>query len=156
MFDYILDIRNLNNGIHNKRDELFEEYIENKYSDFKFRTMEDRLYQLYEDIDSIEQQIDEVENRILHIRQEKLTADNIYQFLLYFDKMYDSLTDAEKKEFLNCFVESIDIFEQEQPDGRFLKHIKFRFPVFYDGKEMTELSWDKDTTVETVAKLTRV
>ena len=104
----------------------------------------------YEDIDSIEQQIDEVENRILHIRQEKLTADNIYQFLLYFDKMYDSLTDAEKKEFLNCFVESIDIFEQEQPDGRFLKHIKFRFPVFYDGKETTELSWDKDTTVETV------
>ena len=70
-----------------------------------------------------EQQIDEVENRILHIRQEKLTADNIYQFLLYFDKMYDSLTDAEKKEFLNCFVESIDIFEEEQPDGRFLKHI---------------------------------
>lgn len=41
VFDYILDIRNLNNGIHNKRDELFEEYIDNKYSDFQFRTMDD-------------------------------------------------------------------------------------------------------------------
>ena len=41
VFDYILDIRNLNNGIHNKRDELFDEYRDNKYSDFKFRTMED-------------------------------------------------------------------------------------------------------------------
>lgn len=41
VFDYILDIRNLNNGIHNKRDELFEEYIDNKYSDFPFRTMDD-------------------------------------------------------------------------------------------------------------------
>ena len=129
--------------------------ITDKYYDRKYQDMEDRLYKLYEDIDSIEQQIDEVENRILHIRQEKLTADNIYQFLLYFDKMYDSLTDAEKKEFLNCFVESIDIFEQEQPDGRFLKHIKSRFPVFYDGKETTELSWDKDTTVETVALLSK-
>lgn len=41
VFDYILDIRNLNNGIHNKRDELFDEYRDKKYSDFKFRTMED-------------------------------------------------------------------------------------------------------------------
>ena len=41
VFDYILDIRNLNNGIHNKRDELFDEYRDNKYSDFKFRTMDD-------------------------------------------------------------------------------------------------------------------
>lgn len=41
VFDYILDIRNLNNGIHNKRDKLFEEYIDNKYSDFIFRTMDD-------------------------------------------------------------------------------------------------------------------
>lgn len=129
--------------------------ITDKYYDRKYQDMEDRLYQLYEDIDSIEQQIDEVEKRILHIRQEKLTADNIYQFLLYFDKMYDGMTDAEKKEFLNCFVESIDIFEQEQPDGRFLKHIKFRFPVFYDGKETTELSWDKDTTIECVVLLQR-
>ena len=41
VFDYTIDLRNLNNGIHNKREELFEEYIENKNSDFKFRTMDD-------------------------------------------------------------------------------------------------------------------
>ena len=109
---------------------------------------------MYDDIDAVEQQIDEVENRILNIRQERISENNIYQFLLYFNEFYDRFTDAEKKEFLNSFVERVDIFEQEQPDGRFLKHIKFRFPVFYDGKETTELSWDKDTTVENVALLT--
>lgn len=41
VFDYMIDVRNLNEGIHNKREELFEEYIENKNCDFKFRTMED-------------------------------------------------------------------------------------------------------------------
>ena len=41
VFDYMIDVRNLNDGIHNKREELFEEYIENKNSNFKFRTMED-------------------------------------------------------------------------------------------------------------------
>lgn len=60
---------------------------------------------------------------------------------MYFNEFYDRLTDAEKKEFLNCFIERVDIYEQEQPDGRFLKHIKFRFSVFFDGKETEELSW---------------
>lgn len=41
VFDYILDIRNLNNGIDFKREELFEEYTDSKYSYFKFKTMAD-------------------------------------------------------------------------------------------------------------------
>ena len=129
--------------------------ITDKHYDRKYQDMENRQYKLYDEIDSVEQQIDEVENRILNIRQDRISENNIYQFLLYFDEFYDKFTDAEKKEFYNCFVDRVDIFEQEQPDGRFLKHIKFRFPVFYDGKETTELSWDKDTTVETVTLITR-
>ena len=44
-----------------------------------------------------------------------------------------------EKEFLNSFVEQVDIYEQEQPDGRFLKHIKFRFPVYFGDRETQEL-----------------
>ena len=47
-------------------------------------------------------------------------------------------------------------FEEEQPDGRILKHIKFRFPVHFNGKEIQEIGWDKETTVETVCCLHRV
>ena len=52
-------------------------------------------------------------------------------------------------------VERVDIYEDELPDGRFLRHIKFKFPVFYNGQEIDEMSWDKESTVETVALLTR-
>ena len=117
--------------------------------------MEERLYKLYDDIDSVEEEIEEVETRIYNVRQQKISGDNIYQFLLYFDKLYDKFTDAEKKEFLNSFIERVDIYEQEQPDGRFLKHIKFRFPVYFNGKEIEEMSWDNETTVETVVGLHR-
>ena len=71
------------------------------------------------------------------------------------DKLYDKFTDLEKKEFLSSFVEQVDIYEQEQPDGRFLKHIKFRFPVYFNGSEIEELSWDNEITVETVVGLQR-
>ena len=48
------------------------------------------------------------------------------------------------------------IYEQEQPDGRFLKHIKFRFPVYFNGSEIEELSWDNENTVETVVLMSKV
>ena len=104
--------------------------------------MEERLYKLYEDIDSVEMQIEEVETRILNMRQQKISGDNIYQFLLYFDKLYDKFTDVEKKTFLSSFIEQVNIFEEEQPDGRILKHVKFRFPVYFNFGLMAENIFD--------------
>lgn len=129
--------------------------VTDKHYDRKYQDMEERLYKLYDDINSVEDEIEEVETRIYNVRQQKISGDNIYQFLLYFDKLYDKFTDAEKKEFLNSFIERVDIYEQEQPDGRFLKHIKFRFPVYFNGKEIEEMSWDNETTVETVVLMSR-
>ena len=117
------------------------------------QTMETRLYRLYDEIEGVENSIEEVKNRLLNIRQQKISEENVYQFLLYFDKLYDKFTDLEKKEFLNSFVEQVDIYEQEQPDGRFLKHIKFRFPVYFGDRETQELCWDNESTVETVCLL---
>ena len=41
VFDYMLNLRALNEGIDKRREELFQEYLDDKYSDFKYRTMED-------------------------------------------------------------------------------------------------------------------
>jgi len=41
VFDYMLDLRALNEGIDRKREELFEEYLDAKYSEFHFRSLED-------------------------------------------------------------------------------------------------------------------
>ena len=48
-----------------------------------------------------------------------------------------------------------DIYEQEQLDGKFLKHIKFHFPVYFGDRETQELCWVNESTVETVCKLVR-
>lgn len=41
VFDYMLSIRSLNEGIDQKREELFDEYLDVKYSKFKFQSMAD-------------------------------------------------------------------------------------------------------------------
>ena len=129
--------------------------IMDKFYEKKYQDMETRLYRLYDEIEGVENSIEEVKNRLLNIQQQKISEENVYQFLLYFDKLYDKFTDLEKKEFLNSFVEQVDIYEQEQPDGRFLKHIKFRFPVYFGDREIQELCWDNESTVETVVLLSK-
>ncbi len=41
VFDYMLNIRNLNDGIDLKREELFDEYLDAKYSQFQMNSMAD-------------------------------------------------------------------------------------------------------------------
>ena len=127
--------------------------ITDRFYEKKYQDMETRLYRLYDEIEGVENSTNEVKNRLLNIKQKKISEENVYQFLLYFDKLYDKFTDVEKKEFLNSFVEQVDIYEQEQADGRFLKHIKFRFPVYFNNGETTDICWDNESTVETVVLL---
>jgi site-specific DNA recombinase len=129
--------------------------ILDKFYDQKYEDMCDRLEKLYEDIAKLEANMEEIKTRIENIRQQKISGDNVYQFLLYFDQLYDKFTDSEKKEFLNSFIERVELFQEEQPGGRFLKRIKFRFPVFFDGAEMEDMRWDNETTVESVVCLVR-
>ncbi|MGL5347244.1 MAG: AAA family ATPase [Peptostreptococcaceae bacterium] len=41
VFDYMLNVRNINEGIDLKRNELFEEYLDTKYSSFQMRSLEE-------------------------------------------------------------------------------------------------------------------
>ena len=41
VFDFMLNLRSINDGIDRKREELFEYYLENKYSHFTMRSMDD-------------------------------------------------------------------------------------------------------------------
>ena len=114
-----------------------------------------RLDKLYDEIEEIETSIEAVETRLYNIKQEKISGDNVYQFLLFFDKLYDRFTDMEKKTFMKSFLEEVNIYEAEQEDGRILRSLKFRFPVFFNDQELYELDWDNESTVETVVLLSQ-
>jgi site-specific DNA recombinase len=118
--------------------------------DRKYEDMQARLDGLYERIDSLEIEMAEVELRIQNVKQEKIKSENVYSILRTFDKLYDKLTDFEKKELMGSFLEKVEIYPQEQENGQILKSLKFRFPIYFNGSEAFGVSWDNETTVETV------
>ena len=119
----------------------------------KYNDKQKRLSKLYDDMTDIEEQMEITQTRIESIRQQKISGESIYKILLYFDKLYDKFTDLQKKEFMQSFIDEIQIYEQPTEKGQVLRYIKFKFPVFYNGSEVQELSWDKESTVETVCVL---
>ena len=108
---------------------------------------------LYDEITDIEDAMEEVETRLYNIRQDKISEDNVYQFLLFFDKLYDKFTDLEKKTFLKSFLSDVFIYEEEQKDGRILKGLRFKFPIYMNGRNVLGVDWDNESTDETVVLL---
>ena len=129
--------------------------VSDEYYDKKYEDMQVRLDKLYDEIEKIETFIEAVETRLYNIKQEKISGDNVYQFLLFFDNLYDRFTDMEKKIFMKSFLEEGNIYEAEQEDGRILRSLKFRFPAFFNEQELYELDWDNESTVESVLLMRR-
>ena len=123
--------------------------------DRKILDLQRRYDEQYDIIEEIKVQIGELQSQIRSIQQEKISGDNIYRLLLAFDEVYHSATEAEQKEFMKAFIERIEMFPEKRKDGSWIKKIVFNFPVPVDGEEVKELPLETETTVETVALLTK-
>ena len=130
--------------------DVTDSMYEKKYDD-----LQKRFYDKYDEMALTENHMDEIQSRLAHIRRKQLSGDRIYNFLIAFDKLYDTLSDAEKKEFMGTFVESIELYPERLENGKFLKHIHFRFPVYYNGTVIDDISWENESTVETVVLLSK-
>lgn len=114
--------------------------------------LDNRLYKMYDRIEDIESQLITVRAKKQAIEAEKLTGDNIYKILIYFDKLYAVMSDVERRQLIEALIAEIQIYEERQSNGQWLKSIRFRLPII---EQDMNLSLDNDTHVETIVLLQR-
>ena len=129
--------------------------VTDKHYDRKYQDMQDRLDNLYDKIGEIDELLKEINEKINRAYGKQITSKQVYQILQFFDKMYYELTDLEKKEFFQDFIESIELYPERMEDGRIVKQINFEFPVFYKGVESMAIRLPNEKTVETVVLLSK-
>ena len=56
----------------------------------------------------------------------------------------------EKKIFLKSFLSDVFIYEEEQKDGRILKGLRFKFPIYMNGRNVLGVDWDNESTDEEI------
>ena len=114
--------------------------------------LDDRLYKMYDKIEEIESQLITARAKKQAIEAEKLTGDNIYRVLIYFEKLYALMNEVERKQLIEVLISEIQIYPERQPNGQWLKSIKFRLPII---EHDMDLSLDNDNHVETIVLLQR-
>ena len=123
---------------------------EDKHYKRRKTDLENRLSKTYDKIEETENLLVEAKAKKRSILAEKICGDNIYKALIFFDKMYEPMNDAERREFLTQFIEKVEIYEEEQANGQWLKSIKFKLPII--SKDM-KISLDNGSQIETVVLL---
>jgi len=73
------------------------------------------------------------------------TNQRIYDFLEHFEEFFDLMDDADKKDFLKSFIDSIEVFPKRGPaKGKIIRVIHFNFPMYMkDGQMYKTVSFDE-------------
>ena len=113
--------------------------------------LDDRLYAMYDKIDEAEDLLIAAKAKKQAIEAEKISGNNIYKALIYFDQLYGVMSDIERRQLMESLISEVQIYEDRQPNGQWLKSIRFRLPVI---KEDMNISLDNDSHDESVAVFT--
>ena len=114
--------------------------------------LDDRLYKMYDKIEDTESLLIAARAKKQAIEAEKLTGDNIYKVLIYFEKLYGVMNEAERRQLIEALISEIQIYPERQANGQWLKSIKFKLPII---EEDMSISLDNEEQVETVVLLSK-
>ena len=126
----------------------------------KYQDMQDRLDILYDKVAEFEEAMKDIDAKIGASYGKEITGKKLYEFLLDFDILYDKMTDMEKKEFMNTFIEKIELKNETVNNGTGqgsrIEHIDLAFPVYYGDCKGTRIRMPEENTVETVVLLSQL
>lgn len=115
--------------------------------------LNERLYNIYDKIDNVETLLIDARTRLQNVKSKKITADNIYKILIYFDKLYAVMSDVERRQLVESLISEIHIYEERQANGQWLKSIVFKLPII---EEDLNISLDNGTQVEVIALIQKM
>lgn len=129
--------------------DVYDEYYYQKYDDFQRRL--DGFYSLMSSIDT---DIEKTNRVIEAAKCDQISADMIIKFVEAVKDEFDIMPYELEKKVMNFFCDRVELFEERQADGRYVKSIHFRFTVLYKCFETQEIGWDMRKHVESVVLLT--
>lgn len=139
---------------HSTKFKLIEEIdnldVEDKHYKRRKQDLDDRLYRMYDKIDELESSLIDAKAKKQTIEAEKLTGDNIYKVLIYFDKLCKVMNDVERRQLISALISEIQVYEEKQSNGQWLKSITFKLPII---EENLNIGLDNDEQVECVSLL---
>ena len=131
--------------------------INDKHYDRKYESLSRRLDEAFDAIDEADRKVADCEGRLESIKKQELSVDSVYKSLKLFDKVFDKMTDSEKKCFAQTIIDRIELYpDKNGKNGCPIKTVHFKFPVSFEGEVISEITPPYFTTDETVVLMSRI
>ena len=114
--------------------------------------LDERLYRMYDKIEEAENNLMDARAKKQAIEADKITGDNIYKVLICFERLYNVMNPLERKKLMEHLISEIQIYPERQPNGQWLKSIKFRLPIV---ESDIDLCLDNESHTECVIALSK-
>lgn len=108
--------------------------------DSDYERIQGEIDDIYDRIESLELSLKRLKKKYKEAQKGIRSVDGIRTILQNFSKFFGKMTCEEQRELYRHFIERIEVYPEEQEDGRVLKSIYFRFPVRY-GETDTVETW---------------
>ena len=119
--------------LYAKKESVLKDLDSLDYEDAHYQRIktdyENILYKTYDKIDEKEELLIEARAKKRAILADKISAENIYKAIIFFDKLYEKMSDEEKREFYEKLIYAVHVYEERQPSGQWLKSIEFKLPI---------------------------
>ena len=113
--------------------------------DKKYQQTSDKLDAAYDRIDDLEERIAAARKRVEILKQKTDSAVQVTKFIENFRLLYDEMSDDERKEMYQSFINEIEVFPEDREDGKIIKSISFKFPMVFDGRALKKTADSEDT-----------
>ena len=116
--------------------------------------MNRRLDKIYEDMEELEVQREGSLNKLSAVQEQQLNQEKIFQLLLNFDKIYDKLTNDEKRKLLHSLISEVEIYRKDEikETKTYIKKVKYAFEV----ENVAQNLGNKGNSVETCVLLSKL
>ena len=155
----LADLRQARNQYVGRKDKLAAEIdnldvLDPNY-DMMYEDMSKRLRKLYDEIAQSDVMIEDEERALRNQTSAKVTMKAAYVELQQFVELIPQLSDADKKAFMQTLIERVELYPERQENGRYVKAVKFQFPILFEGEEPTDW-WYTDEHDETIVLLQKL
>lgn len=123
--------------------------IDDIHYDKKYESLNRRLTATFDLIIKTENEVKDAKNRVNNIKQQEFSKDMVFRILNKFNELYDEMSEQDKASVFRGIIESIELYPEKQEDGLWVKSMKLKFPIDYNGAITEEIFLPFKTLDET-------
>ena len=108
--------------------------------DRSYDKTQEEIDSVYDEIERLETLITQTKRKLESVEQGTKAIKQVENLIRNIPALIKEMTCGERRKLYQLLIDKIEMYSEETSDGRIIKSISFKFPVFYEDWEPTKVS----------------